>query len=185
MAASELHFVTLLGSLRRRSYNRIVAEELPKLAPDGVRISALGSIGAFPLYDQDLQDAGFPSDVEAMAEAIRAADGVIIVTPEYNYSVPGPLKNALDWLSRTTPQPFAGKPVAIITASPGMMGGVRAQYHLRQTLVFFDARVVNRPEVMIGQVGQKVDVEAGTITDETTRQYLSRLIDALAVSVSR
>ena len=85
-----------------------------------------------------------------MAEKITAADGVIIVTPEYNYSVPGILKNALDWLSRLSPQPLAGKPVAIQTASPGLIGGARAQYHLRQSLVFLDALVLNKPEAMVG-----------------------------------
>ncbi|KXV61953.1 hypothetical protein AD948_00100, partial [Acetobacter senegalensis] len=150
-----LHFVTLLGSLRKASFNGIVARTLPDLAPEGITIAPLGCISAFPHYNQDVQDAGFPEPVLAMAEQIRAADGVIVVTPEYNYSVPGVLKNALDWLSRVTPQPFAGKPLAIQTASPGAIGGARAQYHLRQSLVFLNAYVLNRPEVMIGQATGK------------------------------
>lgn len=121
-----LHFVTLLGSLRKGSIHAALAGALPSLAPDGVKISALGSIGELPHYDPDLQAVGFPPAVLAMADGIRSADGVIIVTPEYNYSVPGALKNALDWLSRMTPQPLAGKPVAIQTGSPGMIGGARA-----------------------------------------------------------
>ena len=176
---SELHFVLLLGSLRRASLNRIVAETLPSLAPQGVRISQLGSIGDFPLYDQDVQDRGMPRSVLDMAEQIVAADGVIIVTPEYNYSVPGALKNALDWLSRVTPQPLAKKPLAIQTVSPGMIGGARAQYHLRQILVFLDAYVLNKPEVMIGQATSKFDVDKGTITDQGTRDFLARQITAL------
>jgi chromate reductase len=137
-----LHFVTLLGSLRQGSYNAAVASALPSLAPDGVTITALGSIAEFPHYDADLQAVGIPPAVLGMAAAIAAADSVIIVTPEYNYSVPGTLKNALDWLSRLSLQPFAGKPVAIQSASPGAIGGARAQYHLRQILVFLDAQVL-------------------------------------------
>ncbi|OUI85365.1 NADPH-dependent FMN reductase [Acetobacter tropicalis] len=173
-------FVTLLGSLRKASFNGIVARTLPDLAPEGVTITPLGSISAFPHYNQDVQDTDFPAEVLAMADQIRAADGVIIVTPEYNYSVPGVLKNALDWLSRVTPQPFAGKPLAIQTVSPGAIGGTRAQYHLRQSLVFLDAFVLNRPEVMIGQATGKFDTERLELTDQKTRDFLVRQITALA-----
>lgn len=175
-----LHFVTLLGSLRRASFNGIVARTLPQLAPAGITISPLGSVADFPHYNQDIQDAGFPAPVLAMAEQIRAADGVIIVTPEYNYSTPGALKNAIDWLSRISPQPLAGKPVAIQTTSPGAIGGARAQYHLRQSLVFLDAFVLNRPEVMIGQAAGKFDTERLELTDQGTRDFLTRQIAALA-----
>lgn len=173
-------FVTLLGSLRKASFNGIVARTLPDLAPEGVTITPLGSISAFPHYNQDVQDTDFPAEVLAMVDQIRAADGVIIVTPEYNYSVPGVLKNALDWLSRVTPQPFAGKPLAIQTVSPGAIGGARAQYHLRQSLVFLDAFVLNRPEVMIGQATGKFDTERLELTDQKTRDFLVRQIMALA-----
>ncbi|MDN7353029.1 NADPH-dependent FMN reductase [Acetobacter senegalensis] len=175
-----LHFVTLLGSLRKASFNGIVARTLPDLAPEGITITPLGCISAFPHYNQDVQDAGFPEPVLAMAEQIRAADGVIVVTPEYNYSVPGVLKNALDWLSRVTPQPFAGKPLAIQTASPGAIGGARAQYHLRQSLVFLNAYVLNRPEVMIGQATGKFDTDRLKLTDQKTRDFLVTQITALA-----
>lgn len=175
-----LHFVTLLGSLRKASFNGIVARTLPELAPEGITITPLGCISAFPHYNQDVQDAGFPEPVLAMAEQIRAADGVIVVTPEYNYSVPGVLKNALDWLSRVTPQPFAGKPLAIQTASPGAIGGARAQYHLRQSLVFLNAYVLNRPEVMIGQATGKFDTDRLELTDQKTRDFLVTQITALA-----
>ncbi|KXV69620.1 hypothetical protein AD951_05750 [Acetobacter malorum] len=175
-----LHFVTLLGSLRKGSLNGILARTLPELAPEGITITSLGSVGDFPHYDQDVQEQGFPAPVLAMAEQIRAADGLIIVTPEYNYSVPGGLKNALDWLSRVTPQPLAGKPVAVQTVSPGGIGGARAQYHLRQSLVFLDAFVLNKPEVMIGQAMSKFDTERLELTDQPTRAYLTRQIAALA-----
>ncbi|GLR10705.1 hypothetical protein COO59_09100 [Mixta theicola] len=172
------HFVTLVGSLRKGSFNAAIAHTLPELAPEGVIVSHLASPGDFPLYNADLQEAGFPAAVLAMAEAIAQADGVIIVTPEYNYSVPGVLKNALDWLSRVSPAPFAGKPVLIQSASPGTIGGARAQYHLRQILVFFDARVMNKPEAMIGQVTDKV--KDGVLTDDATRIFLSRQLQAFA-----
>lgn len=180
MSDTPIRFVVLLGSLRAASVNRIIAEALPALAPPGVVIEPLGSISDVPHFDQDLLDAGIPEPVATMASAIAAAHGVIIVTPEYNYSVPGVLKNALDWLSRMDPQPFAGKPVAIQTASPGMIGGARAQYHLRQSLVFLDAMVLNKPEVMVGQVMTKVDVPTMRLTDRGTLDFIRTQIDALA-----
>jgi chromate reductase len=180
-----LHFVTMLGSLRQGSYNASVARALPSLAPEGVTITALASVAEFPHYDADLQAQGFPPAVLAMAEAITAADGVIFVTPEYNYSVPGALKNALDWLSRLSPQPLAGKPVAIQTASPGMLGGARAQYHLRQMLVFLDAQVLNKPEVMVGQVMGKVDAKTLELTDAATRDFIAGQLTAFAAFVRR
>ena len=179
-ASRPLHFVTLLGSLRQGSFNAAIARALPALAPAGVSISALGSVGEFPHYDADLQADGFPAPVQAMAERIRAADGVIIVTPEYNYSVPGALKNAIDWLSRLTPQPFAGKAVAIQSASPGLLGGARAQYHLRQSLVFLDAHVLNKPEVMVGQAAAKIGGDTPELSDETTRGFIATQLEALA-----
>src|SRR5438270_3770284 len=114
-----LRLVVMVGSLRKGSYNAAIARALPALAPEGVTIAPLGSVGDFPLYNADVQEKGFPAPVTAMAEAIRAADGVIFVTPEYNHSIPGVLKNAVDWVSRVPNQAFAGKPVAIQSASPG------------------------------------------------------------------
>jgi chromate reductase len=182
---ADLHFVTLLGSLRKASLHAGLARALPALAPEGVAISPLGSVGEFPLYNADIQAEGFPPAVLAMGEAIAKANGVIIVTPEYNYSVPGVLKNALDWLSRLPATPLAGKPVAIQTGSPGLVGGARAQYHLRQVLVFLDAAVMNKPEVMVSQMGTKVDVAAGTITDEATRAFVAGQLAAFAGFVRR
>lgn len=178
-----LHFVILLGSLRKASVNAAIARALPELAPEGVSIELLGSIGEFPHYDADLQEQGFPPEVLAMAEKVRQADGVVIVTPEYNYSVPGVLKNAIDWLSRVSPPPFAGKPVAIQTASPGQIGGARAQYHLRQSLVFLDARVLNKPEIMVSAAYAKVDPETLLLTDASTRDHLAGQLAALASQI--
>ncbi|MBV9783962.1 MAG: NAD(P)H-dependent oxidoreductase [Acidisphaera sp.] len=181
-ASRPLHFVTLLGSLRRGSYNAAIARALPALAPDGVTIAPLSSVGTLPLYDADLHTDGFPAAVQEMGEGVRAADGVIIVTPEYNYSIPGVLKNAIDWLSRLPNQPFGGKKVAIQSASPGMLGGARAQYHLRQSLVFLDAFVLNRPEVMVAQVASKVDGN-GELTDQATREFIAGQLKAFAAFV--
>lgn len=171
-----LKFVTLTCSLRAGSFNAAIAAALPQLAPEGVTFESLGSPGLFPHYSQDTEAAGFPTEVLAMAEAIYKADGLIIITPEYNHSIPGVLKNALDWLSRVSPQPIAGKPVLIQSASPGKLGGVRAQLHLRQILGYFDARILNKPEAIIGEVSDKVT--DGILTDQSTRQFLSRQLVA-------
>ncbi|CAI2505003.1 NADPH azoreductase [Serratia liquefaciens] len=159
---------------------------LPGLAPQGVTIEALPSIRDIPLYDADVQqEEGFPAAVEAIAEQIRQADGVIIVTPEYNYSVPGGLKNAIDWLSRLPNQPLAGKPVAIQTSSMGPIGGARCQYHLRQILVFLDAMVMNKPEFMGGVIQNKVDAQAGELIDQGTLDFLTGQLSAFSDYIRR
>ena len=175
-----LTFAVLLGSLRKASFNAMVARALPGLAPAGVTVQALGSVRDIPHYDADLQAEGFPAAVTAMADAIRAANALVIVTPEYNYSIPGLLKNAIDWLSRLPNQPFAGKAIAIQTASMGPFGGVRCQYHLRQSMVFLDGRVLNKPEIAIGAVQTRVDAATGEMTDATTRGLIGQQLAALA-----
>lgn len=177
--AETLRLVTMLGSLRAGSLNRMLAQTLPALAPAGVEVAALPGLGALPLYDADIQAKGFPPEVEALAAAVRAADGVVIVSPEYNYSLPGVLKNGLDWLSRLPEQPFAKKPVAIQSASPGAVGGARMQYHLRQVLVFLDAYVMPRPEIMVGGAAGKFD-DSGGLSDESTRKHLAAHLAAFA-----
>jgi chromate reductase, NAD(P)H dehydrogenase (quinone) len=180
-----LRFVVMVGSLRRGSFNAAIARALPALAPEDVSIAPLGSVGDFPLYNYDLQEKGFPPAATAMGEAIRAADGVIFVTPEYNHSVPGVLKNAIDWISRLPNQPFAGKPVAIQSASPGVFGGLRAQLHLRDMFVFLDARALNKPEVMIPQVHEKIDPATGELTDPATRGFIADQLKAFAAFARR
>ena len=175
-----IQLVVMVGSLRRGSFNAAIARALPVLAPDGVTITPLSSIGDFPLYNFDLQQEGFPPAVTAMGEAIRKADGLIIVTPEYNYSIPGVLKNAIDWVSRMQNQPFAGKPAAIQSATQGPLGGGRMQYHLRQCLIFLDAFTFGRPEIFIGTVQTKVDPEKGVITDEPTRTIIKQQLEGFA-----
>lgn len=168
-----LRIVTLVGSLRQASYNRMLANALPELAPAGVAIEVLPALHDIPLYDGDVEAQGIPPAVTVLADTIRAADGLVIVTPEYNYSVPGVLKNAIDWLSRVPQQPFAGKPVALQSASMGPFGGARAQYHLRQVLIYLNPRVFNVPEVMVGAVHTKVDASAGKLSDASTRDYIA------------
>ncbi len=176
--------VSLCGSLRKGSYNAAIARALPELAPEGMRITALQGLGEMPLYNADIQAQSFPAPVLAMAEAIRQADGVIFVTPEYNYSMPGVLKNGIDWLSRLPNQPFAGKPVAIQSASMGIFGGARAQYHLRQTLVFVEAIAMTRPEVMVGNAKSKIS-DSGELTDEATRDFIRGQLTAFAEFIAR
>ncbi|EGI8468121.1 NAD(P)H-dependent oxidoreductase [Salmonella enterica] len=182
-----LNVVTLLGSLRKGSFNGMVARTLPKVAPAGMTVSPpLPSIGDIPLYDADIQqEEGFPASVEALAEQIRNADGVVIVTPEYNYSVPGGLKNAIDWLSRLPEQPLAGKPVLIQTSSMGAIGGARCQYHLRQILVFLDAMVMNKPEFMGGVIQNKVDPQTGEVVDQGTLDHLTGQLTAFGEYIQR
>jgi chromate reductase, NAD(P)H dehydrogenase (quinone) len=180
-----LRFVVMVGSLRQGSYNAAIARALPALAPEGVTIAPLGSVGDFPLYNHDVQLKGFPPVVTAMAKAIAEADGVIFVTPEYNHSVPGVLKNAIDWISRLPNQPFARKPVAIQSASPSLFGGLRAQLHLRHIFVFLDARALTKPEVIIPQVNTKIDPSTGELTDPATRGFLADQLSAFAAFARR
>ncbi len=127
----------LAGSLRRQSLNRSLLKAAQELAPQGMVIEIFDRLREIPPYDEDAREIARPEPVDALTEAIRAADGFLVVTPEYNYSVPGVLKNAIDWVSRP-PQtsPLKQKPAAIMSASTGISGGMRAQYHLRQTFVF-------------------------------------------------
>ena len=175
-----LHFAVMVGSLRERSFNAAIARALPTLAPKGVTIESLPSVGEFPLYNHDDQLDGFPPIVTSTAETIRKADGIIIVTPEYNHSIPGVLKNAIDWISRLPNQPFAGKPVALESASPSLFGGIRAQLHLRHVFVYLDGRVLNKPEVIIAQVNTKIDAATGEVTDPATRGFIADQLMAFA-----
>ncbi len=177
--------VVLIGSLRRGSFNRMLANTLPDLAPEGMAITLLPSIGAIPHYNSDTQEAGFPQEVLSLSSAIKKADGVVIVTPEYNYSIPGALKNAIDWLSRVPDAPLAGKALAIQSASMGVFGGARAQYHLRQTLVCLDAIVLNKPEIMVGTVQSKVSPDTGKVFDADTRAFVGKQLVALALLIDK
>ena len=180
-----LHFAVMVGSLRKRSFNAAIARALPTLAPKGVTIESLPSVGEFPLYNHDDQLDGFPPIVTSTADAIRRADAIIVVTPEYNHSIPGVLKNAIDWISRLPNQPFAGKPIALETSSPSLFGGLRAQLHLRHMFVYLDGRVLNKPEVIIPQVNTKIDAANGELTDPATRGFIADQLKAFAAFVRR
>lgn len=166
------------GSLRKGSLNTAALKAAQKLAPEHITIE-IADISAIPLYNADVQAEGFPESSERLSEQIMAADAVLIVSPEYNYSVPGVLKNALDWVSRSPKKPFEHKAVAIMGASPGMLGTARMQYHLRQIMVFLNAYVLNKPEVMIGHATSKFDAE-GNLTDEKTGEIMKSQLEALA-----
>jgi chromate reductase len=164
------------GSLRKGSYNSAALRAAIELAPPGMKI-ARAEISDLPLYDEDLRENGWPRPVDRLRREIAGSDAILFVTPEYNYSVPGVLKNALDWASRPPEPPFAGKPAAIMGASTGRIGSARAQYHLRQMSVYLDLRVLNRPEVMIVRAASLFD--DGRLTDEETRGRIRELLEAL------
>lgn len=171
-----------VGSVRKGSYNAAVARALSDLAPAGVTLELLPSVAELPIYSGDIEAEGFPASVTALGNAIAAADALVIVTPEYNYSVPGGLKNAIDWVSRLKPMPIKGKPVLIQSASMSTLGGARAQYHLRHILVALDGRVMNVPEVMIATAHKKVS-EDGVLSDEGTREFLGKQLAAFSTFV--
>ncbi|MFG1301719.1 NADPH-dependent FMN reductase [Xanthobacter sp. V3C-3] len=178
-----MNWVVLVGSVRKGSLNAALARALADLAPEGVTIEILPSVAQMPIYDGDIEAAGIPEAVSAVGARIKAADALVIVTPEYNYSVPGGLKNALDWLSRLKDHPLKGKPTLIQSASPGGMGGARAQYHLRQVLVALDALVMNVPEAMVAQAHTKVT--DGALTDQGTRDFITGQLAAFATFVRK
>jgi len=181
-----LNVVSICGSLRKGSFNAMLQRALPSLAPDGMTITPAPSFAEFPLYNADIQNStGFPAPVNALADAIRAADGVIFCSPEYNFGIPGPLKNAIDWVSRLPNQPFAGKPVAMQSVSPGPVGGARMQYDLRRSMMFLDAFTLNKPEIFIGNCASRIDEKTGEIKDEATRGFIKQQLAAFAIFIAR
>ncbi len=184
--ADQLNVLVICGSLRQGSYNASVARALPALAPAGMTLKPAPSFAGFPLYNADMQNAnGFPIDVVALADAIRSADGVIFVSPEYNWSIPGGLKNAIDWLSRLKEQPFKDKPVALQSASSGPLGGGRMQYHLRMAMTFCDALLFGRPEVFVGLANKKIDEKTGELTDQPTKDIIKQQLAGFAKFIAR
>ena len=175
-----IKLVAFCGSLRAASFNRMALKAFTERLPQGTTLSTI-EIGDWPLYNADVQAKGFPPAVTAAQQAILAADGVVFASPEYNYSVSGVLKNAIDWLSRPTPQPFAGKPMAVFGTSGGPLGTARSQYHLRQIMIFLDGRFVNKPEVMIGAAPSKFSPE-GKFTDEAGGKLLADLGASLVLA---
>jgi chromate reductase, NAD(P)H dehydrogenase (quinone) len=178
-----LRILGISGSLRRGSYNSAALRAAQALAPQGMSIDIF-DLASIPLYNEDVKQQGFPAPVEDLRRRVKEADGVLLVTPEYNYSIPGVLKNAIDWVSRPPDQPFDGKPIAIMGASPSTFGSARAQYHLRQCFVFMNGLLLNRPEVMITQAQNKFDAE-GKLIDQPTREIIGTLLTSFAAWVRR
>jgi chromate reductase len=171
------------GSLRKDSYNKALVRTAVEVKPDNMAIEVFDLEGIPPFNDDLLQQP--PAKVVEFKNKIQAADALLIATPEYNYSVSGVLKNALDWASRPNEgNPLQGKPVAIMSASTGRFGGARAQYHLRQTFVFLDMHPINRPEVMLSDAAHNIDTN-GNVTNETTRKLIRQLLEALAAWTKR
>jgi chromate reductase len=168
VADQQLDVLVICGSLRKGSYNAALARTLPSLAPPGLKLRPAPSFETFPIYNFDLQQSsGFPAAVNAWADAIRGADALIVVSPEYNWSIPGGLKNAIDWVSRMKEQPFKDKPVALQSCAGGILGGSRMQYHLRMSLLSIDATLFGKPEVIVTFAAQKFDEKTLELKDQT------------------
>jgi chromate reductase len=171
------------GSLRRASYNRAALRAAQALVPEDATLETF-DLDGIPGFNQD-DESTPPPPVVALKARVRAADAILVVTPEYNYSVPGVLKNAIDWASRPYgDSAWTGKPVAVMGASVGALGTARAQYHLRQTFVFLDMYPLNKPEVMIANAAQRFD-DQGNLTDEKTRELIGRLLASLVAWTRR
>lgn len=176
---ADLDVIGIAGSLRRDSHNRALLRLAREIAPPGMTLRAWEGLAGIPFYDGDLEERGIPAPVAEMNEEIRRAGAVLVVTPEYSQSVPGVLKNALDWAARPPGRsPFRGKVVAITGASPGALGTARAQMDLRRILSAMGAIVVPSPEVLVSQADRKRDA-SGAYTDEATRKFLGKLLEEL------
>ncbi len=164
----------ICGSLRKASFNMAALRACSELMPQGMTLE-ITSIADLPMFNQDVFDAGMPEPVKRLRGEIAAADALLIACPEYNFSVSGALKNAIDWGSRAPNQVFLDKPIAIFSATTGPVGGARVQYDLRRILAQLWGHVLPRPEVFIGNAASKFDVQ-GRLTDETTRKFLIDLL---------
>jgi chromate reductase len=181
---AQRNVAVLVGSLRKASYNRKMALALEQLAPDALKLGIV-EIGALPLYNEDLDGAEPPRPWGEFRAAVRANDAVLFVTPEYNRSVPGGLKNAIDVGSRPYGQSvWSRKPCAIVSVSPGAIGGFGANHHLRQSLVFLDMPVLQQPEAYVGGAAS-VFAEDGSIASDGTRKFLTGLMAAFAALIER
>jgi chromate reductase len=170
--------LAISGSLRKGSYNTALLRAAIELAPEGVTLE-IADIGALPHYDDDVYAKGFPEPIARFRDQCSNAEAFLMATPEYNYSISGVLKNAIDWASRPPNQPFAGKVLGIVGATPYLGGTVRAQVHLRQIAVFLDLHVVNKPEVQVRQAKDHFDAD-NKLTDETTKKLLRQHLEVLA-----
>ncbi len=179
-----MKFLGLVGSLREKSFNKALMHAAIAQVPEGVEIEVFDRLGDIPPYNQDVADKAFPEVVRELKKRIEEADAILIATPEYNYSVPGILKNAIDWASRPVMEnSWNEKPLGIMSASGGMLGGGRAQYHLRQMCVFLNIHPLNKPEVLVPFAAEKMT--DGKITDAHTLEKIQELLTALVVWTNR
>lgn len=174
MADDKKRIVAFSGSLRKDSYNSGLLRAANELKPGNMEFEEM-EIFNLPLYDDDIKAQGFPEPVKFLGEKITAADGLLFALPEYNFSVPGVLKNAIDWVSRISPQPFNEKPTAIMGASTGMLGTARAQLHFRQIALFVNMFVMIKPEIFVSFAKDKFDNE-GNLKDEKTRELIKTFL---------
>jgi len=184
VVSAVLSVLGICGSLRKGSYNGMLLREAQRLAPPDTSIE-IADLSEIPLYNGDVEAQGLPSAVRALRVRVRAADALLFATPEYNYSIPGVLKNAIDWVSRPVDGelPFDGKPVALMGAG-ARLGTARAQYHLRQVCVYTNMLPVNKPEVMVANAWEQFDKDGG-LRDEKTRQLVTQLLASLAAWTRR
>lgn len=176
MTENTVNVLGVAGSLRAQSFNKKLLAAAAELMPAGASLR-IYDIAEIPLYNEDLRANGYPAPVADFRAAIAAADAVLFVTPEYNYSIPGVLKNAIDWASRPPTPPFGGKVGATFGGSPGMHGTVRAQNHLKEVLRGQGMIVVPKPEVYVGKVNEKFDAD-GRLVDEDTKRFVTELLAA-------
>jgi chromate reductase len=186
MADTPLNVITICGSLRHGSFNAALARALPALAPAGMSIKPAPAFDKMPIYNFDIQNTtGIPAEVEVWSDAIRAADGVIVVSPEYNWSVPGGLKNAIDWCSRVKEVPFKDKPVALQSCSAGLLGGARMQHHLRTILTGIEAHMYGKPEILINFAVKKFDEKTLALTDQPSIDLVTQQLAGFANYIRR
>jgi chromate reductase len=179
--ADPVKILGIAGSLRKASYNRAALRAAQQLCPNDAKIEIF-ELDGIPSFNQD-EEKNPPQKIVDLKSRIRAADAILIATPEYNYGLPGVLKNAIDWASRPYgDNAWSGKPVAILSAALSMGGGVRAQYQLRQSFVFLNMDAVVQPEVAIGNASQRYD-DQGNLTDETSKKLIAQLVKNLVDKV--
>lgn len=170
--------LAISGSLRKASFNTGLLRAAQELAPAGMSIEIYDSLAQIPPYDDDVRNAGYPAVVEALRTKVREADALIFASPEYNRSISGVLKNAIDWVSRPPEQPFQGKVAGVMGAGPGAIGTALGNYHLRQVLSVLGVHVLPGAEVLVGGAAAKFDAE-GNLTDENTRKFLASHLETL------
>ncbi|MGC2519767.1 MAG: NADPH-dependent FMN reductase [Burkholderiales bacterium] len=179
----EFRVLGICGSLRQKSYNMMALTVVGEMMPAGMKL-AITSLADLPIYNFDVQEKGFPASVTKLRDEILAADALYFAAPEYNWSVSAPLKNAIDWMSRFQPQPFANKPAALLSASTGPVGGARGQYDLRRILAGLNVLWLAKPEIFIGMAQGKFSPD-GKLTDETARKLLGEQLAAFKDWIER